>query len=176
MIPEASACGSIQESRPAVKIWSVELDILKAFSDYFDAAKAAILNAASEADLEQARIEFLGQKKGKLRDLQGLIGKASKEEKPLVGKKFNEVRTEVTSLLESRQQELANASSSDVVSDFDPTLPGHAPAIGNDMAVFFSRARVERHMRAVFGAMIQSVDDAAFFISSGIPLRGHDNG
>ncbi|APZ96961.1 Phenylalanine--tRNA ligase alpha subunit [Fuerstiella marisgermanici] len=107
------------------------MDILKAFNDYFDDAKAAMLNAASEADLEQARIEFLGQKKGKLRNLQALVGKAPKEEKPLVGKKFNEVRTEVTALLEARQQELSTASSSDAVSDFDPTLPGHPPTIGN---------------------------------------------
>ncbi len=106
------------------------MDILQAFQDYLVAAKSAILNAKSEADLEQARIEFLGQKKGKLRELQGLVGKASKEEKPVVGKRFNEVRTEVTALLESRRDELAQTTN-ESVSDFDPTLPGQVPEIGN---------------------------------------------
>lgn len=106
------------------------MDILLAFDDYHDSATAAIANAASASELEQVRIEFLGQKKGRLRDLQRLIGQASKEQKPLVGKRFNEVRTSVQSRLESRLSEFS-LQTRHQASDFDPTLPGHRPSIGN---------------------------------------------
>lgn len=106
------------------------MDILQAFTNYLDTAKEAIAAASTLDEIEQVRIEFLGQKKGKARELQSLIGKASKEEKPLVGKRFNEVRTEVTSLLEARRETL-DSGATDTVSDFDPTLPGVAPRLGN---------------------------------------------
>ncbi|MEQ9408808.1 MAG: phenylalanine--tRNA ligase subunit alpha [Fuerstiella sp.] len=105
------------------------MSILQAFSDYLAAAEAAIAGTSSAEDLEKVRIEFLGQKKGKLRELQALVGKAPKEEKPVVGKRFNEVRTEVQALLESRTAAFAS-SGSDSVRDFDPTLPGQPPTMG----------------------------------------------
>lgn len=122
------------------------MDILSAFSDYEEAARAAILAAASADQLEQVRIEFLGQKKGKLRDLQGLVGTASKEEKPLVGKKFNEVRNVVTSMLEARLAEFASAATAET-SDFDPTLPGQAFPLGNLHPV----TRTITHFRELMG-------------------------
>ena len=105
------------------------MDILKAFDDYLDAATAAIHAATSADDLEQVRIEFLGQKKGKVRELQQLIGKATKEEKPAVGKRFNEVRTEAQAQLDAKVASIATGSTA-AVSDFDPTLPGQPPKIG----------------------------------------------
>lgn len=106
------------------------MDIIQAFDDYRSAAAAAISSAASPDELEQVRIEFLGQKKGKLRELQTLIGKAPKEDKPVVGRKFNEVRTQVQAQLEDRSRELAESEADDDT-DFDPTLPGHRPIAGN---------------------------------------------
>lgn len=105
------------------------MDILKAFDDYESAALAAIDAATTAEQLEQVRIEFLGQKKGKLRDLQGLIGKASKEEKPAVGKRFNEVRTSVADRLEAQVESLAAGAESQEPS-FDVTLPGTVPQLG----------------------------------------------
>lgn len=105
------------------------MDILQAFTEYLNDAKAAIAAALNAEQLEQARIEFLGQKKGKLRDLQKLVGKASKEEKPVVGKKFNEVRTEVQSLLDERLAEVSTQEAQ-AVSAFDSTLPGTRPKLG----------------------------------------------
>lgn len=106
------------------------MDVLQAFDDYLSSATAAITGVASADDLEQVRIEFLGQKKGKLRELQSLIGKASKEEKPAVGKKFNEVRTQVQALLDERAAGLSS-DAAEADSDFDPTLPGTPLQQGN---------------------------------------------
>jgi len=122
------------------------LDILQAFTDYLIAARDALTNAATSEQVEQVRIEFLGQKKGKLRELQGLVGKASKEEKPIVGKKFNEVRTEVQALLESRLKDVS-AEQREVASDFDPTLPGQRTKLGNIHPV----TRTISHFRELMG-------------------------
>lgn len=108
---------------------SLIVEILQAFDDYLSEALAAIAAADSEQQLEDVRIEFLGQKKGRAKDLQKLIGKASKEEKPLVGKRFNEVRTAVQTALEARQDELSTETGHSV-SQFDPTIPGTPPQIG----------------------------------------------
>lgn len=122
------------------------MDILQAFSDYLEAATAAIRSAVTVEDLESVRIEYLGQKKGKARELQALIGKASKEEKPVVGKRFNEVRTEVTELLESRSTELQSTKTS-AATDFDPTLPGQRPSIGNTHPI----TKTISHFRELMG-------------------------
>jgi len=105
------------------------MDILKAFDEYESAALAAIDAVKTPDQLEQVRIEFLGQKKGKLKDLQSLIGKATKEEKPAVGKRFNEVRTRVSEGLEAQSAVLASGPPSQEPS-FDVTLPGAAPQLG----------------------------------------------
>ncbi len=106
------------------------MDILEAFDEYQAAAIAAIALATSTEELEAVRIEFLGQKKGKLKELQGLVGKASKEVKPAVGKRFNEVRTVVSSTLEQAAKQLAGARAP-AVATFDTTLPGAVPSLGN---------------------------------------------
>ena len=105
------------------------MDILNAFDEYETTALAAIDAVTSSEQLEEVRIEFLGQKKGKLRDIQSLIGKASKEEKPAVGKRFNEVRTSVAARLDAKSasMEPGTATHEDL---FDVTLPGTRPHLG----------------------------------------------
>jgi len=105
------------------------MEILKAFDDYEASALAAIESASSSEQLEQVRIEYLGQKKGKLRDLQSLIGKATKEEKPAVGKRFNEVRTAVSERLEAQVVSLAVGGATEE-QQFDVTIPGTVPQLG----------------------------------------------
>lgn len=105
------------------------MDILNAFNEFESAALAAIQLAETPDALEAVRIEFLGQKNGRLRDLQKLVGTASPEQKPAVGKRFNEVRTLVTSQMEARTEQL-KARLRKATSDFDVTLPGERPRIG----------------------------------------------
>ena len=105
------------------------MDILKALDEYESAALAAIGAATSAEQLEQARIEFLGQKKGKLRDLQSLIGKATREEKPAVGKRFNEIRNTVAERLEVQAASMTSEAATQEPS-FDVTLPGTVPQLG----------------------------------------------
>lgn len=105
------------------------MDILQAFNEFEVAALAAIEAASDGAALEKVRIEYLGQKSGRIRDLQKLVGQATPAEKPQVGKRFNDVRTVVAARWEARVEELKTAALK-AAADFDVTLPGERPVIG----------------------------------------------
>ena len=103
-------------------------DAQAAFASYKDEALAAIASASSEDSLELVRVEFLGKKRGRLRDLQSLLGQADPEQRPLLGKSFNQVQSEVKGALEERQGVLARPVAA--VAAIDVTLPGSQPVIG----------------------------------------------
>jgi phenylalanyl-tRNA synthetase alpha chain len=106
-------------------------DPTAAFADYEREATAALAAAATADDLEAARIEFLGKKQGRLRDLQKSLGSVPKEDKPAVGKAFNEVKTRVQAALDARRAELESGSAGPAADALDVTLPGRPPhAIG----------------------------------------------
>lgn len=101
-------------------------DALKQLADFEEAALAAISSATDAAALEAARVEFLGQKKGRLKELQSLLGRLDAAERPAFGKRFNEAKSRVESALENRQRELARPQAT--ASAIDVTLPGvHLP-------------------------------------------------
>lgn len=106
------------------------MDILAAFDEFESGALAAIGAVLESADLERVRVEYMGQKNGRIRELQKLVGAASAEQKPAVGRRFNEVRTAVAAALESRQESLQQLAAARAVSDFDVTLPGDRPRLG----------------------------------------------
>jgi phenylalanyl-tRNA synthetase alpha chain len=95
---------------------------LTAFTEYEAASTQAIASADSEQALEQVRVEFLGQKKGRLRELQTMIGKAGPEQRPVLGKKFNEVKDRVTQIFEQRKLDLLKPKTAQ--QGVDVTLPG----------------------------------------------------
>src|SRR5215510_4469473 len=54
---------------------------------------AALENAHDAAELEAARIAYLGDRQGRVKALQEALRSITKDEKPAAGKCFNEVRT-----------------------------------------------------------------------------------
>jgi phenylalanyl-tRNA synthetase alpha chain len=98
------------------------MDAIAQLDEFEQAALRAISSASDERALEAARVEFLGARQGKLKDLQALVGAASKEDKPRVGKRFNEVKTSVTAALEERKRALARPAVT--AGGLDVTLPG----------------------------------------------------
>jgi len=104
------------------------MDTNSAFDDYERSAISAISAATSADQLEAARIEFLGKKQGRLKDLQKLLGQVAAEERRAVGQRFNDVKQKVESLLANRQKELEQPARQ--VSGIDITLPGKAPRLG----------------------------------------------
>ena len=65
------------------------------------AQAAAAFNAAPDAKaLEAVRVEYLGNR-GKLKSLLGRMGEVSKEQKPVIGKRANEINAAIQALYET---------------------------------------------------------------------------
>lgn len=104
------------------------MDPSSAFAEYETAAVAAISAAHSADALEAARVEFLGKKRGRLKDLQKLLGTVPADQRRDVGQRFNETKNKVESLLAARQAELSRPMAA--AGAIDLTLPGRAPRLG----------------------------------------------
>ena len=104
------------------------MDPIAPLTEYEQAALAAIAAATGPDSLEAARVEFLGRKKGRLRDLQALLGKVAPDERPAVGKRFNDVKAKVEGALEARQKELDRPKAA--LTAIDITLPGTPLNVG----------------------------------------------
>lgn len=94
-------------------------------------ALEAFLVAADVDGLEQARIEFLGAKSGRLKTVQKQLGTIDKSDKPEAGKRLNDVKQKIQAGFDEAKLRL---TSGDVVtgraSQFDPTLPGTPIRVG----------------------------------------------
>jgi phenylalanyl-tRNA synthetase alpha chain len=101
--------------------------------EQLESAALAAFQAASNAEtLEAARVEFTGAKSGRLKELQKGLGTVDKADKPVAGKRFNEVKQSVEAALEAARERLANFSvGTGGTSQFDPTLPGRRPRLGH---------------------------------------------
>lgn len=104
------------------------MDLNQTFATFQQQALAAIAAANDAAALEQVRIEFLGKKQGKLKDLQSTLGQVPPDQRPEVGKRFNEVKDAVTRAWEERQQQVSRPKVA--ATAIDITLPGVRPTIG----------------------------------------------
>src|SRR5690348_12464198 len=71
----------------------------------------AFQQAATPEELEQARIEYLGDQRGKLREFQVALGSLPKDARPDAGRQFNSAKSTLTAALEQRRAELARAAS-----------------------------------------------------------------
>lgn len=104
---------------------------LSELDDLLLSATAAFGASLSAEQLEAARIEFLGAKSGRLRDVQQGLGKVDRADKPAAGKRFNEVKTAVEATFKAAQERLAQVPEvSAEASKFDPTVPGKRLRLG----------------------------------------------
>lgn len=104
------------------------MDAAGQFAAYEQEALAAVAAAPDAPALELVRIEFLGKKKGRLRDLQALLGTAPPAERPALGQQFNAVKDRVEQAWSGRKAELERPPRR--VEEFDITLPGVRPNLG----------------------------------------------
>ena len=97
--------------------------------DLQSAALAEITAAADEQTLEATRVKFLGRS-GSVSAWGEQMKTLAKEEKPIVGKLLNEVRTAVTSAIEARAQQFRLRKESGALAKIDISLPGATGPIG----------------------------------------------
>lgn len=104
---------------------------IKELDGFSSDAQAAFDSAQTAEDLENARVEYLGARQGRLKSLQKLLGGIDVEEKPAAGKKLNEVKTNVQQSFEVAVQRVAGGGATAVRDPlFDVTVPGQKFRIG----------------------------------------------
>ena len=85
---------------------------------------ARAFNDANNAEeLENARIEYLGDQRGKLREFQIALGALPKEARPDAGRQFNSAKSALTAALEQRRAELSRAASTTESRPADLSMP-----------------------------------------------------
>ncbi len=94
-------------------------------------AMAALEGAATLAELEDLRIQYLG-KKGELTAVMKGMGGLSAEERPMIGQLANEVRGEIETALEEKKSALETAAADAKLKEekIDVTMPGKKPEKG----------------------------------------------
>ncbi len=109
-------------------------DELKTFLEGLDSlareCEACKGQAASLSELEEIRVEYLGRK-GRLAQCMGALAKMPNEQKPEAGRKANEVKQIMTSLIDGWQADLVRAQDEARLKRFDPSMPGRKPWAGS---------------------------------------------
>lgn len=94
-------------------------------------AKSSFAAAADASGLDEARIEFLGAKKGRLKSVQKSLGSISKEDKPSAGKELNAAKKAITEAFEAAKERLGGSGvETHADPNFDATLPGESVRVG----------------------------------------------
>ena len=88
---------------------------------FYNEAHPALTNAGTLDQLEAARITFLGDRSGALKVIQQQLREVQPDQKPEAGKYFNQVKSELTALHESRLSALARTVSRGP--ELDLTMP-----------------------------------------------------
>jgi phenylalanyl-tRNA synthetase alpha chain len=93
-------------------------------------ALSAIAGASDAEQLKEARVRFLG-KTGSVSLLSEGMRNLTKEERPVMGKLLNDLRTAVTAALEEKESALTAQADSAAFASIDASLPGTAPEAGS---------------------------------------------
>jgi phenylalanyl-tRNA synthetase alpha chain len=110
-------------------------EFLKTLDDLASAATSVFESAEDAQALEAARIAYLGAKQGKLKAAQKQMSQVDKADRPVAGKRLNEVKQRIEAAFGAAQQRLKEkpaheAKTAPSAVPFDPTLPGRRLRIG----------------------------------------------
>lgn len=106
-------------------------DFLAELDALATAAEETFGGANDNAAVEAARVEFVGAKSGRLKQVQQGLGKLDGADKPAAGKRFNETKQRVEAALAAAQARLESCAAETSDSTFDVTLPGIRPRRGH---------------------------------------------
>lgn len=101
--------------------------------DALQARAQEMIAAATDAKkLEEARVALLGRK-GEITQIMHMMGKVAPEERPVLGKRANELRRMAESLIEHAAGDLKRQAMRELMAteSVDVTLPGARPTIGH---------------------------------------------
>ena len=101
--------------------------------DELEARARGMIEGADGTDaLERARVALLGRK-GDITSVMHMMGKVAPEERPVLGKRANELRRLAESMIERRGKDLRREALSSLMATeaVDVTLPGARPKLGH---------------------------------------------
>ncbi len=109
-----------------------------ALSDFISALDAleneaiATLNSANDASaVEEARVRYLGAKNGQLKSIQKQLADVATEDKPLAGKRLNEVKQRLQEALDRAAENAGSGQTKRQGPRPDVTLPGVRTPLGH---------------------------------------------
>ncbi len=139
------------------------------------AAIEAVRAASSPAELEQLRVDYLG-KKGQLTGILKNLGTLSPEDRPKAGALINEVKQELTGLLNARKDDLEQQALAEKLAAerVDVTLPGRRVDAGGLHPITRTIQRVEDFFAGMGFAVVEGPeieDDYHNFEALNIPAH-----
>lgn len=103
----------------------------------------------SAEELEKLRVEYLGRK-GILKELSGKLPSLPPEDKPVVGKMLNELKTQIAEGIKTAERDIGRPGAKKTHKEmFDVTLPGDRPAIGAMHPI----TKTIREIRRIFSSL-----------------------
>lgn len=131
---------------PAGQAVAIE-SFLAELAVFREAASESLGRVADGASLEQARIEFLGARSGRLKAIQKLLSGLLATDRPAGGRHFNEAKAAVTALFADVQERLAGGGAAGPAADaIDVTLPGDPVRLGHVHPITQTIRRVQEIM------------------------------
>lgn len=124
--------------------------------DALEARAKELIAAADDADkIEAARVALLGRK-GEITQIMHMMGKAAPEERPVLGKRANELRRLAESLIEHASSNLKRKAMQNLMAAeaIDITLPGARPTIGHQHLI----NQIKEEMEDVFCSIGYTVE------------------
>ncbi len=113
-------------------------------------ATATLSSIQDSAQLEDARVRFLGAKNGALRDVQKKLAAVSVADKPAAGKRLNEVKQSIQSGFDAAQVSVQTKAVKQATGPLaDPTLPGTPLQLGRLHPV----TQTIEHLKEIMGRM-----------------------
>jgi len=112
-------------------------------------ASAAFETAADADSLEVARVRYLGQKSGAIRDVQKQMGSIDKTDRKAAGMRLNQFKSNVQTALDTAKERLSDSDTLGLDPTFDPSLPGNRPTIGHVHPV----TQTITHLMEIMGRM-----------------------
>ncbi len=135
------------KAAPAVQAVTIDSFIAE-LAAFRAAASETLGGVAGAAGLEQARIEFLGARSGRLKAIQKLLSGLASADRPAGGRHFNEAKGAVNALFAAVQDTLAGAGagSAAAADAIDVTLPGEPLRLGHVHPITQTIRRVQEIM------------------------------
>ncbi len=106
------------------------MNLLLALDDLGPKLEEGLTKAATLAELEDLRIEFLGRK-GSVAQIMAQLPKLDPSERPAVGQKANEVKILLNTLFDNKKSTLEAAAEAQSLARFDVAMPARAPWQGS---------------------------------------------